>query len=392
MEALREHLDVERWLLLGGSWGSTLALAYAEAHPDRVSEIVLWGVTTGRRSEADWWFRGGVAPLFPEQWERVRAGVPEAERDGDIVQAYSRMLHDPDPDVRRRAALAWCTWESTTPEWPPTAGPRRAVRGSRLRARVRPTRHALRPARPVPRGRHPAPQRPPARRHPRRPGARTVRPAGADRQRLGAAPRVALVGPRDRRERGARGRHAGSHRGARPCDGPVRMSKVEDLRVAFRRARDPEAFIRKHSNLPGPRGNLELVAAVAEEGDERLFRRLLDVGAGSGAREHPRGVPGGLRRGGVRPDRGRGPDGARARGPGVRRGPEVAGARGPSRWRCSGGGGRTCGHCSPRCAGGPAGACWSAGRWWRPCASPTCSTTRATSARCSTSSIASRAR
>ncbi len=122
MEALREHLEVERWLLLGGSWGSTLSLAYAEAHPDRVSEMVLWGITTGRRVEADWLFRGGVAPLFPEQWERLCAGVPAADRDEDIVEAYSRMLHDPDPAVRRRAALDWCTWESATPDWPPTAG------------------------------------------------------------------------------------------------------------------------------------------------------------------------------------------------------------------------------------------------------------------------------
>ena len=122
MEALREHLEVERWLVFGGSWGSTLSLAYAEAHPDRVSEMVLWGITTGRRAEADWLFRGGVAPLFPEQWERLCAGVPASERDGDIVEAYSRMLHDPDPAVRRRAALDWCTWESATPDWPPTAG------------------------------------------------------------------------------------------------------------------------------------------------------------------------------------------------------------------------------------------------------------------------------
>ena len=122
MEALREHLEVERWLLLGGSWGSTLSLAYAEAHPDRVSEMVLWGITTGRRAEADWLFRGGVAPLFPEQWERLCAGVPAADRGEDIVEAYSRMLHDPDPEVRRRAALDWCTWESATPDWPPTAG------------------------------------------------------------------------------------------------------------------------------------------------------------------------------------------------------------------------------------------------------------------------------
>ncbi len=122
MERLRQRLDVERWLVLGGSWGSTLALAYAEAHPDRVTEIVLWGVTTGRRAEADWLFRGGVAPLFPEQWERLQDAVPAAERRGDIVDAFSRMLHDPDPKVRGRAALAWCRWESATPEWPPTPG------------------------------------------------------------------------------------------------------------------------------------------------------------------------------------------------------------------------------------------------------------------------------
>ena len=75
MELLRAHLDIDRWLVFGGSWGSTLSLAYAEAHPGRVTEMVLWGVTTGRRSEDDWWFRGGVAPLFPEQWERLARGV-----------------------------------------------------------------------------------------------------------------------------------------------------------------------------------------------------------------------------------------------------------------------------------------------------------------------------
>ena len=122
MEVLREHLEVERWLVFGGSWGSTLSLAYTEAHPDRVSEMVLWGITTGRRVEADWLFRGGVAPLFPEQWERLRAGVPAFDRDGDIVEAYARMLHDPDPAVRLRGALDWCTWESATPDWPPTPG------------------------------------------------------------------------------------------------------------------------------------------------------------------------------------------------------------------------------------------------------------------------------
>lgn len=122
IERLRQHLDIERWLVLGGSWGSTLALAYAEKHPARVTEMILWGVTTGRRKEFDWLFRGGVAMLFPEQWQRLRDALPAAERDGDIVEAYYRMLHDPDPAIRRQAAVAWCTWESATPAWPPAQG------------------------------------------------------------------------------------------------------------------------------------------------------------------------------------------------------------------------------------------------------------------------------
>ena len=89
IELLRIYLGIERWLVWGGSWGSTLALAYAEAHPDRVTEMILWGVTTGRRSEADRLFRGGVARLFPERWARLRAGVPDVQDDVDIVDAYA---------------------------------------------------------------------------------------------------------------------------------------------------------------------------------------------------------------------------------------------------------------------------------------------------------------
>ncbi|HUL86176.1 MAG TPA: prolyl aminopeptidase [Actinomycetota bacterium] len=122
MELLRRHLDVDRWLLLAGSWGSTLALAYAEAYPDRVSAIVVWGVTTGRRTEADWLFRGGLAPLFPQQWDDLVHGLPESDREGDVVEGYSRLLQDPDPTVRDAAARAWCLWESATPDWPPTPG------------------------------------------------------------------------------------------------------------------------------------------------------------------------------------------------------------------------------------------------------------------------------
>lgn len=121
-ELLREHLAVDRWLVLGGSWGSTLALAYSERHVDRVSEIVLSSITTGRHAEFDWLFRGGLARFFPEQWERLLAAVPEGEDDGDVVEAYHRLLNDPDAGVRRRAVEAWCLWESATPAWPPTTG------------------------------------------------------------------------------------------------------------------------------------------------------------------------------------------------------------------------------------------------------------------------------
>jgi proline iminopeptidase len=110
IERLREHLGIERWLLFGGSWGSTLILAYAERHPERVTEIVIPNVTMCRRSEIDWLYRG-VGRFFPEQWERFRAGVPAAERDGDILAAYSRLMEDRNAAVRGKAAADWLAWE-----------------------------------------------------------------------------------------------------------------------------------------------------------------------------------------------------------------------------------------------------------------------------------------
>ena len=112
MERLREQLGIERWLLFGGSWGSTLILAYAERYPQRVSEIVIPSVTTGRRSELDWLYAGGAANLFPDRWADLLAVVPESERD-DVLRAYHRMLHDPDEKVRERAAVAWSRWEAS---------------------------------------------------------------------------------------------------------------------------------------------------------------------------------------------------------------------------------------------------------------------------------------
>jgi len=119
IEALRAHLDIERWTVLGGSWGSALALTYAERHPARVCELVLFGVTTGARAEFDWLFRDGLARFFPEAWQRRRDALPQALRGGDVVEAYRRLLFDADPTVRERAAHAWCLWESATPDWPP---------------------------------------------------------------------------------------------------------------------------------------------------------------------------------------------------------------------------------------------------------------------------------
>lgn len=122
IEGLRQHLGIDRWLVFGGSWGSTLGLAYAERNPQRVTAIVLVGVTTTRRSEIDWLYRG-VAPLFPAQWARFRAGAPTAERDGDLVEAYYRLLRDPDPEVRAKAARDWCEWESALVAVDPDAKP-----------------------------------------------------------------------------------------------------------------------------------------------------------------------------------------------------------------------------------------------------------------------------
>jgi proline iminopeptidase len=110
MERLREHLGVERWLLFGGSWGSTLSLVYAERHPERVSEIILVAVTMTRRVDVDWLYRG-VGRFFPEEWERFRAYVPEAADDGDLVGAYARRMEDPNPEARMRTAQEWTAWE-----------------------------------------------------------------------------------------------------------------------------------------------------------------------------------------------------------------------------------------------------------------------------------------
>ena len=111
LERLREHLGIDRWLVWGGSWGVTLGLAYAQRHPRHVSEMILVSITMTRRSDVRWFSRD-VGRYFPEEWAKFRDGVPQADRDGDLVVAYDRLLNaDRDPSVRLKAARDWVAWE-----------------------------------------------------------------------------------------------------------------------------------------------------------------------------------------------------------------------------------------------------------------------------------------
>lgn len=110
IELLRQHLGITRWLLLGASWGTTLALAYAERHLDRVTELVLEGIATTTPAEIEWITRG-VGAFFPDAWMRFRDGVPEAQRSGNLADAYHRLLMHPDPAIHQKAARDWCDWE-----------------------------------------------------------------------------------------------------------------------------------------------------------------------------------------------------------------------------------------------------------------------------------------
>jgi proline iminopeptidase len=115
MEKLREHLGIERWLVFGGSWGSTLALTYAQAHPSQVSELVLRGIFLLRRWEIEWFYQnpGGAAALYPDLWEHYVELIPQDQRS-DMIRAYYALLTSEDNRVLRRAARAWSVWEGAT--------------------------------------------------------------------------------------------------------------------------------------------------------------------------------------------------------------------------------------------------------------------------------------
>ena len=113
IERLREMMGVDKWLVFGGSWGSTLALAYAETHVERVSELVVRGIYTLTKAELDWYYQFGVSEMFPDKWEKFLAPIPEAER-GAMMAAYRKRLVGDDKKAQMEAALAWSTWEGQT--------------------------------------------------------------------------------------------------------------------------------------------------------------------------------------------------------------------------------------------------------------------------------------
>ena len=113
IEALREHLGITRWQVFGGSWGSTLARAYAQAHPSRVTELVLRGIFMLRRWELEWFYQQGASRLFPDAWSHYLEAIPDVER-GDLISAYHRRLTSSDEATRLAAARAWSVWEAST--------------------------------------------------------------------------------------------------------------------------------------------------------------------------------------------------------------------------------------------------------------------------------------
>lgn len=113
IERLREHLGIDTWQVFGGSWGSTLALSYAQTHAERVTELVLRGIFTLRESEIHWFYQEGASQLYPDAWEKYLSVIPEAER-GELVAAYNRRLFNPDPAVHVPAGVEWTVWENST--------------------------------------------------------------------------------------------------------------------------------------------------------------------------------------------------------------------------------------------------------------------------------------
>ncbi|MFT3769248.1 MAG: alpha/beta fold hydrolase [Minicystis sp.] len=203
MERLREHLGIDAWVMFGGSWGVTLGLAYAEQHPERVSAALFASVTMTRPADVHWLYHE-VGRYFPVEWDRFRRGVPEADRDGDLVAAYDRLLNEQtNLAVRARAAQDWCDWEaavmSLEPGW---TYPKSFTNPTSRMVFARIVTHYFSHAAWLPDGRAPA-RCPQARRHPRRARPRPPRPRRPRRHGVATGPGLARrrIAPRRHRPR-----------------------------------------------------------------------------------------------------------------------------------------------------------------------------------------------
>lgn len=134
LETLRKHLSIDRWAMLGVSWGTTLALAYAQAHLERVSALVLACVTTTSRREVDW-ITSRVGSIFPQQWERFVSHIPASLQGERIIDAYAKLLFDDDPTINSAAAAEWCAWEDTHVSLVPGYAPNRRFENPDFRLR-----------------------------------------------------------------------------------------------------------------------------------------------------------------------------------------------------------------------------------------------------------------
>lgn len=113
IEKLRVFLKVDKWIVFGGSWGSTLALIYAISHPEKVNGLILRGIFLGRQKELRWFYQFGAHHIFPDEWEKLTGFIPASERS-DLISAYYRILTGPDPLLRQQAAKSWSAWEAAT--------------------------------------------------------------------------------------------------------------------------------------------------------------------------------------------------------------------------------------------------------------------------------------
>ena len=262
--ALREHLGIERWQVFGGSWGSTLALAYAQTHPERVTELVLRGIFMLRRWELEWFYQKGAMRSFPMRGRNISKPIPEVER-GDLMSAYHRRLTGPDAAMRLAAARAWSIWEGATSFLLPGSDAHRIERRGRVRARVRAHRMPLLRQRRLLRARRSAAaQRASAARDSRRDRAGPLRHRLSAAQRVGSAPRVAGSGSAHRRRCRTFGVRARDHARADRGDRSVSLTRTSSPRASA---------ARRIATRKGPADAGPFVSAIRNVRDQCARRR-----------------------------------------------------------------------------------------------------------------------